>query len=63
MSPILEKTQEGLPQFVTSHLSVTFLILEGASFNVNQAIKGRLVMSSERSEESRSPLLPIGVTY
>jgi hypothetical protein len=45
MPPILKKTQEGLSQFVTSHLSATFLILEGASFNVNQAVKERLVMS------------------
>ena len=39
MPPILKKTQKGLPQFVTSHLPVTFLILEGVSFNVNQAGK------------------------
>jgi len=39
MFPFLEKVQKGLPEFVTSHLSVTFLILEGASFNVNQAGK------------------------
>jgi len=37
MSPILEKVQKGLSQFITSHLSVTFLILEGDSYNVNQA--------------------------
>jgi len=36
MPPILEKIQKGLPEFVTSHLAVTFLILEGASSNVNQ---------------------------
>jgi hypothetical protein len=28
-----------LPKFVTSHLPVTFLILEGVSFNVNQAVR------------------------
>jgi hypothetical protein len=39
MLPILKKTQKGLPQLVTSQLSVTFLILEGVSFNVNQAVK------------------------
>ena len=42
MTPILEKTQKGLPQSVTSHLPVTFLILEGVSFNVNQAGKTSL---------------------
>jgi hypothetical protein len=42
MTPILKKTQKGLPQFVTSHLPVTFLILEGVSFNVNQAGKTSL---------------------
>ena len=41
MSPILKKTQKCLPKFVTSHLSVTLLILEGVSFNVNQAVKER----------------------
>jgi hypothetical protein len=45
MSPILKKTQKGLPKFVTSHLPVTFLILEGVSFNVNQAGRERLAMS------------------
>jgi len=45
MTPILKKAQEGLPQFVTSHLPVTFLILEGASFNVNQGVRERLEMS------------------
>jgi len=45
MSTILKKTQKGLPKFVTSHLSVTFLILEGASFNVNQGVRERLEMS------------------
>jgi hypothetical protein len=45
MPPILKKTQKGLPQFVASHLPVTFLILEGVSFNVNQAVRERLVMS------------------
>jgi hypothetical protein len=44
MSSILKKTQEGLPQFVASHLPVTLLILEGASFNVNQAVRESLVM-------------------
>jgi len=39
MPPILKETQEGLPQFVTSHLQISFLILEGASFNVNQAVR------------------------
>ena len=42
MFPVLEKVQKGLPEFVTSHLSVTFLILEGDSFNVNQAGKTSL---------------------
>ena len=42
MPPILKKAQKGLPQFVTSHLQVTFLILEGVSFNVNQAGKTSL---------------------
>jgi hypothetical protein len=37
MFPVLKKAQKGLPEFVASHLSATFLILEGASFNVNQA--------------------------
>jgi hypothetical protein len=37
MAPILEEAQECLPQFVTSHFSVTFLILEVVSFNVNHA--------------------------
>jgi len=41
MSPILEKVQKGLPQFIASHLSVTFLILEGGSYNVNQAEKSK----------------------
>ena len=41
MPPILKKTQKCLPKFVTSHLSVTLLILEGVSFNVNQAAKER----------------------
>jgi recombinational DNA repair protein (RecF pathway) len=41
MLPILKKTQKGLPKFVTSHLLVTLLILEGVSFNVNQAAKER----------------------
>jgi hypothetical protein len=45
MPPILKKAQKGLPQFVTSHLSVTFLILEGVSFNVNQAGREHLVTS------------------
>jgi hypothetical protein len=45
MPSILKKTQKGLPQFVASHLPVTFLILEGVSFNVNQAVRERLVMS------------------
>jgi len=45
MPPTLKKTQKGLPQFVTSHLPVTFLILEGGSFNVNQAVREHLVMS------------------
>jgi hypothetical protein len=45
MPPILKKTQKGLPQFVTSHLPVTFLILEGASFNVNQGVREHLEMS------------------
>jgi hypothetical protein len=39
MSPVLKKAQKGSPEFVASHLSATFLILEGASFNVNQAGK------------------------
>jgi len=42
MSSILEKKQKSLPKFVASHLPVTFLILEGVSFNVNQAIRERL---------------------
>ena len=42
MPPILKKTQKGLPQFVTSHLPFTFLILEGVSFNVNQGGKTSL---------------------
>lgn len=45
MPPILKKAQKGLPQFVTSHLSITFLILEGVSFNVNQAGREHLVTS------------------
>jgi hypothetical protein len=45
MSSILEKTQKDLPKFVTSHLPVTFLILKGVSFNVNQAVEESLVMS------------------
>jgi len=45
MPLVLEETQKGLPQFVTSHLPVTFLILEGDSFNVNQAGREHLVMS------------------
>jgi hypothetical protein len=45
MPPILKKAQKGLPKFVASHLSATFLILEGASFNVNQGVRERLVMS------------------
>jgi hypothetical protein len=44
MPPTLEKVQKSLPEFVPSHLSVTFLILEGASYNVNQAEKSVLVM-------------------
>ena len=42
MPPIPKIVQKSLSEFVTSHLSVTFLILEGASFNVNQAIRERL---------------------
>jgi hypothetical protein len=45
MFPVLKKTQKGLSKFVTSHLSVTFLILEGISFNVNQAGREHLVIS------------------
>jgi hypothetical protein len=45
MPLVLEETQKDLPQFVVSHLSVTFLILEAGSFNVNQARRERLVMS------------------
>jgi hypothetical protein len=45
MPLILKETQKDLPKFVTSHLSDTFLILEGASFNVNQAVREYLVMS------------------
>jgi hypothetical protein len=44
MSSILKKTQKGLSKFVTSHLPVTLLILEGVSFNVNQAGRDHLVM-------------------
>ena len=32
---ILEEVKKGLPELITSQLSITFLILEGASFNVN----------------------------
>jgi len=35
MSPILKEAQKGLPEFVSRHLSITFLILEGVSHNVN----------------------------
>jgi hypothetical protein len=35
VSPILEKGEKRLPEFVTGHLSITFLILEGVSHNVN----------------------------
>ncbi len=45
MSSILKKTQKDLPEFVASHLLITFLILEGDSFNVNQAVRKRLVIS------------------
>jgi len=52
MPPILEKVQKGLPEFVPSHLSVTFLILEGVSYNVNQAEKERfndVILSPDES--------------
>jgi len=45
MPPVLKKPQKELPKFVTSHLPVTLLILEGVSFNVNQGERERLVMS------------------
>jgi hypothetical protein len=48
MSPFLEKVQEGLPEFVASHLSATFLILEGASFNVNHAGRNARYLFSGR---------------
>jgi hypothetical protein len=35
---IFKETKERLSQFVTSHLPVTLLILEGGSFNVNRAV-------------------------
>jgi hypothetical protein len=66
---ILKKTQKGLPQFVTNHLPVTILILEGASFNVNQAVRERLVMSFRGvqmnlgGEESQIFFASLKVTY
>lgn len=65
MPLVLEETQKDLPQFVASHLPVTFLILEAVSFNVNQAGREHLVMSlrgiqinldDEESQRSFGPL-------
>jgi hypothetical protein len=38
VAPILEEAQKGLSKFVTSQLSITFLILEGVIYNVNQTV-------------------------
>ena len=56
MFPVLKKVQKGLPEFVASHLSVTFLILEGASFNVNQADRNAHYLFSGRQ-------VPCGTIY
>ena len=39
MLPFLKEVQKGLSKFVASQLSITFLILEGVSYNVNQAVR------------------------
>jgi hypothetical protein len=66
MSFILKETQKELSKFVTSHLWVTCLILEGVSFNVNQVIKECFAMGFRElqiglnDEKSQDSLLPVG---
>ena len=57
MSSILKKNQKGLSEFVTSHLSITLLILEGDSFNVNQVIRVQLVISLSVAQPQHSTYL------
>jgi len=45
MPLVYEEIQKYLPQVVASHLPFTFLILEAVSFNVNQSLRERLLMT------------------